>query len=128
MEIKKNKKRLNVLKYRIKLKREVYFIFKIKAPKQETLLKSSIKYLPNVLIPFDFKQAKFPTSIKVFEDSNDLFDSIEEEGTNIILISFKDIFLRTTRDLKLLRAMNNFNCIKSVLYPKLHLFKLLNSK
>jgi hypothetical protein len=128
MEIKKNKKCLNVLKSKIKLRAAVYFVLKIKGPKQETVLKSSIKYLPNISIPFDFKRAKFPTSINVFKYSNELFDSAEEEKTNIILISFKDIFLRTTHDLKLLRVMNIFMFMKSFLYPEFHLFKLLISR
>jgi len=128
MEIKKNKKCLNVLKSKIKLRAAVYFVLKIKGPKQETILKSSIKYLPNISIPFDFKRAKFPTSINVFKYSNELFDSAEEEKTNIILISFKDIFLRTTQDLKLLRVMNIFTFMKSFLYPEFHLFKLLISR
>ena len=128
MEIKKNKKRLNVLKAKIKLKKAIYFVFKIKVSKQETILKSSIKYLPDISVPFDFKKAKFPTSIRVFDSSKKIFDSIEEEKKNIILISFKNIFLRTSKDLELLRVINNFNFIKSCLYIELDLFKILSHK
>jgi len=126
MEIKKNKKRLNVLKAKSTLKAAVYFVLKIKAPKKTTILKSIIKYLPNEELPFDFKEIKYPVLMKAFENSKYLFEAVEQEKTNLVFISFKDIFLKTTQTLKILYAINNFYSLRLVLCKDFYLSKILS--
>ena len=126
MEIKKNKKRLNVLKAKTTLKTAMYFVLKIKAPKTTTILKSIIKYLPNNELPFDFKEIKYPVLMKAFENYKYLFEAAEQEKTNIVFISFKDIFLKTTQNLKILYVINNFNSLRFALCKDLYLAKILN--
>ena len=128
MEIKKNKKRLNVLKLKTKLKTLIYFFLEIKLSDTETLLKSVLKY--SKIMPINLSELKFPLSIKNFEKSLDLFQSLSKnkKESKIVFISFKNIFFKTVKEVEFLYIFNNFNNLKNLLHRNKLLLKLLKLK